>query len=125
MPKDLAEDYFDRIKKDKEAMKRYQRERTILMVGELITKSIDKNKKMNREDVEKKLGREEGYIKEILNGEYDPTIKELQDIFTVLGESLLSTSCPTTIGFEEFSKIQDIFGEKKEGNKDEKADTKG
>jgi hypothetical protein len=105
----IADDYFDRLKKDKEGMKRYQRERIIMMIGEVIAGDL-KEKGLTYTDLDIALGMEEGYIKRILEGEEDISLKELSDILFHLDNSAVIISIPLTVGFEEFGELQDKKG---------------
>jgi hypothetical protein len=100
--------HIKEVKKDRERYKKWQQERLILIIGEVIAGSM-KDKKLEYKEVDNRLKKPEGYIKNILEGEHNITIKELSDILFVMNKSLIMAAIKLTDGYVEFGKLEEMI----------------
>src|SRR5262245_3391892 len=80
MTKTLVEQYVE----DPLHMRRYQQERAIYEVTELI-ESVMQDKGISRTELAVLLGRNKSWVTQLLDGEANKTIRTVADVFAVLG----------------------------------------
>ena len=70
-----------------EKMRLYQQERTTLELTELICEVMEKQN-ISKAELARRLGRSQGYITRILDGQINLNIRIISDIFTALNRTL-------------------------------------
>jgi transcriptional regulator with XRE-family HTH domain len=73
---------------DPEEMRVFQQERLVVEVTELMCKTM-RERGVKRGQLAEQLNRSRGRISQILNGETNPTLHTVADVFTALGKTLV------------------------------------
>ncbi len=73
---------------DPEEMRLFQQERLIVEITALMCKTM-RERDVKRGELADRLGKSRGRISQILNGEINPTLHTVADVFTALGKTLV------------------------------------
>ena len=82
-----VETLTEKLTKTAEGMRRYQQERAILDVTELVCQLMDEQD-VSRSELAERLGRTEGYIMQLLDGRANMTVRTISDVFTALDRAV-------------------------------------
>lgn len=82
-----AKTLTEQLTSTSDGIKRYQQERTILAVTEMLCAVMDK-RNVSRAELATRLGKTKGFVSQILDGSTNMTIRTMSDILTELGHQL-------------------------------------
>ena len=91
-PKTLIEQFVD----SPDGMRSFQQEAAIYEVTELIEDRLSQMG-LSRSELAAKLGKTEGWVTQLLDGESNKTIRTVADVFAVLGRSIHFSDVPLEI----------------------------
>jgi transcriptional regulator with XRE-family HTH domain len=91
--KPLVEQYLE----NSDNMRVFQQERAIYRVTELI-ESVMQAEGITRSELAKRLGRNKGWVTQLLDGEANKTIRTVADVLAVMGREFRSSATPIRIG---------------------------
>jgi ribosome-binding protein aMBF1 (putative translation factor) len=83
MTKTLIEQYVE----DPDNLRRFQQERAIFEITDLIESALEKQG-LSRADLAEKLGVSEDWVAELLDGESHKTIRTIADTLAVIGHAI-------------------------------------
>lgn len=83
----LTETLIQQVTNTPEKMRVYQQERTILDLTELICETMEEQN-VDKAELAQRLGRSQGYITRILDGQINLNIRMISDIFTALNKTV-------------------------------------
>ena len=85
----MGKSYVEKLLEDKDNLRLFLQERSILEVTELL-ETLMTEEKVTRSELARRLGKSRGWVTQLLDGESNKTIRTVADAFAVLGREFRS-----------------------------------